>query len=71
MSGSRVRPEWPLVKAPKIAGASFPIAAAMRDFHEAPAWLIEQRVGFGPALDGPRLAAVGSVSNQVPGQVEQ
>ena len=35
------RPEWPLVKASIIAGAAFPVAAAVGDFYEAAARLIE------------------------------
>ena len=41
-----VSPEWPLVKAPIIAGTAFPVTAAVRDFYEAAARLIEQWVGF-------------------------
>ena len=36
-----VSPEWPLVKAAIIAGAAFPVAAAVRDFYETAARLIE------------------------------
>jgi chitinase len=36
-----VSPEWPLVKASIIAGAAFPVAAAVRDFYETAARLIE------------------------------
>ena len=66
-----VHPECPLVKASIIAGASFPIAVAVGDFLEAAAWLIEQRVGLGPAFDRPRFQPMGSVSNQVTGQIQQ
>jgi len=66
-----VSPEWPLVKAQRITGTSFPVTAAMGDFHEAIARLVEQRVGFGPVFDRSRLVAVGSAANQVPGQVAQ
>ena len=66
-----VSPEWPLVKGSIIAGASFPIAVAVRDFYETMAGLVEQRVGFGPAFYGTRFHSVGAVANQVSHQVEQ
>ena len=43
----------------------------MGDFNEAPTRLIEQWVGFGPALDGPRFLAVGAVADQIAREVEQ
>jgi hypothetical protein len=54
-----VSPEWPLVKLAIIAGSSFPITAAMGDFHETVAWLVEQWISFRPMLYGARLLAVG------------
>jgi hypothetical protein len=33
--------------------------------------LIQQRVRFGAALDGPRLLAIGTVADQIASQVEQ
>jgi hypothetical protein len=41
LSQASVSPEWPLVKASIIAGAAFPVAAAVRDFYETAARLIE------------------------------
>ena len=38
---NRVRGEWPLVKAAIIAATAFPVAAAVGDFYEATARLIE------------------------------
>ena len=55
-----VSPEWPLVKAPKIAGSAFPVSAAMGYFHEAVTRSVEQRISFGPAFYRARLFAVGS-----------
>src|SRR5258707_14232539 len=68
---TRNRPEWPLVKASIIAGSSFPVAAAVGDFDEASARLVEQRIGFGPVFDRAGFAAIGSEGNQVAGEVEQ
>jgi hypothetical protein len=50
-----------------ITGASFPVAAAMRDFYEAATRLVEQGVGFWPALDRTRLASIRTVADQVSG----
>src|ERR1019366_10502240 len=69
--GNRVGLEWPLVKAPIIAGTAFPVAAAVGNFYEAAARLIDQWVGFWPALDGPRFLAVGAIADQVAREVEQ
>ena len=49
--------EWPLVKASIIARASFPISAAVRDFHKLPLGLIEQWISLG----SPRFNARGSL----------
>jgi hypothetical protein len=65
------RPEWPLVKPLIIAGTAFPIVAAVGDFHEAMARLIEQRIRFGPVFDGARLRAVGAATDPITRQVEQ
>ncbi len=54
-----------LVKAPIIAGASFPVTAAVGDFYKLAARLIEQGVGFGAALDRARFEAIGPVAHQV------
>jgi hypothetical protein len=64
-------PEWPLDKVTIIAGSTFPVAAAVGDFDEATARLVEQRISFGSAFDGARFAPVGSEGHQVPGQIEQ
>jgi hypothetical protein len=57
------RPEWPLVKGLIIAGSAFPVAAAVGDFHELVARLIEQRIGFGAVFDGARFTTIGSERN--------
>jgi len=54
-----------------MAWPAFPVAAAVGDFDEATARLVEQWIGFGPAFDGARFAAIGPEGHQVPGQVEQ
>ena len=50
VDNTKNRPEWPLVKPSIIAGASFPVTAAVGDFHETPTGLVEQGVGFGPTF---------------------
>ena len=55
-----VSPEWPLVKAPIIAGSAFPVTAAVGDFHEFAARLVEQGKGLGTAFDGAGFRPVGS-----------
>src|ERR1035437_10368309 len=57
--------EWPLVKSSIIAGAAFPVAAAVGDLYEAATRLIEQWVRFRSALDRPRFLAVGATADQV------
>jgi hypothetical protein len=47
------------------------MAVAVGRFLEAAAWLIEQRVGLGPAFDRPRFQTIGPEANQVPGQIQQ
>ena len=54
-----------------MAGASFPVTAAVGDFHEPPPGLVEQRVGFGPPFDGARFGALGPFAHQIPYQVAQ
>src|SRR5208282_1694923 len=66
-----VSSEWPLVKAAITAGAAFPVAAAVGDFYEAAARLIEQWVRFRPALDRPRFLAVGATADEIAREVEQ
>ena len=65
-----VGPEWPLVKAAIIAGAAFPVAAAVGDLYEAAARLIEQWIRFRSALDRPRFLAVGARADEVPREVK-
>src|ERR1035441_881737 len=70
-SRAGVGPEWPLVKASIIAGAAFPVAAAVGDLYEAAARLIEQWVRFRSALDRPRFLAVGAIADEVTREVAQ
>src|ERR1039458_8741618 len=70
-SRAGVGPEWPLVKASIIAGAAFPVAAAVGDLYEAAARLIAHWVRFRSALDRPRFLAVGATADQVAREVKQ
>jgi len=54
------RPEWPLVTGSIIAGSAFPVTAAVGDFHELTARLIEQGIGLGAAFESARFRAVGA-----------
>ena len=51
-----------------MAWSSFPVTAAMGDFDEASARLIEQGKRFGATFDRAGFVAMGSMGNEISGQ---
>jgi len=58
-------------EASTIAASAFPVTAAVGDFDEFTARLIEEGIGLGTTFDGGRFSSVGSAGHELARQDPQ